>query len=102
MDHATMHRLMQVARAEAQASWRDGGVPVGAVLATEDGTVVARGHNRRVQSGDPTSHGETQCIRQAGQRHDWHQLTLVTTLSPCPMCAGTARALERRHRTAAA
>jgi creatinine deaminase len=58
MHPATMQRLMQVACAEAEASWRDGGVPVGAVLATEDGTVVARGHNQRVQSGDPTSHGE--------------------------------------------
>ena len=97
MDHATMQRLIQAACAEAQASWRDGGVPVGAVLATEDGTVVARGHNQRVQSGDPTSHGETQCIRHAGRRRDWHQLTLVTTLSPCPMCAGTAVLLGFRR-----
>ena len=55
--------------------------------AREDGTIVARGHNRRVQDGDPTSHGETQCIRNAGRRRDWRDLTLVTTLSPCPMCA---------------
>ena len=70
---------------------------MGAVLATEDGTVVARGHNQRVQSGDPTSHGETQCIRNAGRRRDWRQLTLVTTLSPCPMCAGTAVLLGFRR-----
>ena len=38
--------------------------------AREDGTIVARGHNRRVQDGDPTSHGETQCIRNAGRRRD--------------------------------
>lgn len=97
MHPATMQRLMQAACAEAQASWRDGGVPVGAGLATEDGTVVARGHNQRVQSGDPTSHGETQCIGNAGRRRDWHQLTLVTTLSPCPMCAGTAVLLGFRR-----
>ena len=88
---------MAEARAEAERSWNEGGIPVGAVLATEDGTVLARGHNQRVQSGDPTSHGETQCIRNAGRRRDWRQLTLVTTLSPCPMCAGTAVLLGFRR-----
>ena len=42
------------------------------------------------QNGDPTSHGETQCVRNAGRRRDWNNLTLVTTLSPCPMCSGLA------------
>ena len=88
MNRSTMEQLMQLARAEAELSWSEGGIPVGAVLAREDGTVVARGHNQRVQSGDPTSHGETQCIRNAGRRRDWRELTLVTTLSPCPMCSG--------------
>ena len=88
---------MRAASAEAEASWREGGIPVGAVLATEDGTVLARGHNQRVQRGDPTSHAETQCIRNAGRRRDWQQLTLVTTLSPCPMCAGTAVLLGFRR-----
>ena len=97
MDHQTQCTLMEAARAEAELSWREGGVPVGAVLATEDGTIVARGHNQRVQSGDPTSHGETQCIRNAGRRRDWRELTLVTTLSPCPMCAGTAVLLGFRR-----
>ena len=97
MDRSTMERLMAEARAEAERSWSEGGIPVGAVLATEDGTVVARGHNQRVQSGDPTSHGETQCIRNAGRRRDWRELTLVTTLSPCPMCAGTAVLLGFRR-----
>ena len=97
MDLDTRSALMQAARAEAELSWREGGVPVGAVLAREDGTIVARGHNQRVQSGDPTSHGETQCIRNAGRRRDWRDLTLVTTLSPCPMCAGTAVLLGFRR-----
>ena len=92
-----MELLMAEARAEAELSWGEGGIPVGAVLAREDGTVVARGHNQRVQSGDPTSHGETQCIRNAGRRRDWRDLTLVTTLSPCPMCAGTAVLLGFRR-----
>jgi len=60
------------------------------VLVNEDGEIVARGHNERVQSGDPTAHAEMVCIRRAGRRRDWRALTLVSTLSPCPMCSGTA------------
>jgi cytosine deaminase len=97
MDPTIDAALMQAAREEAERSWAEGGVPVGAVLAAADGTIVARGHNQRVQSGDPTSHGETQCIRNAGRRRDWRDLTLVTTLSPCPMCAGTAVLLGFRR-----
>ncbi|MBM5794325.1 MAG: nucleoside deaminase [Cyanobacteria bacterium K_DeepCast_0m_m1_088] len=92
-----MQQLMDAARQEAEQSWQEGGIPIGAVLAQEDGTIVARGHNQRVQNGDPTSHGETQCIRNAGRRRDWRELTLVTTLSPCPMCAGTAVLLGFRR-----
>ena len=97
MDQATMQVLLDAARQEAEQSWQEGGIPIGAVLAQEDGTIVARGHNQRVQNGDPTSHGETQCIRNAGRRRDWRELTLVTTLSPCPMCAGTAVLLGFRR-----
>lgn len=97
MDQHIKQGLMDQAKAEAELSWQQGGIPIGAVLAQEDGTVVARGHNQRVQNGDPTSHGETQCIRNAGRRRDWRELTLVTTLSPCPMCAGTAVLLGFRR-----
>lgn len=83
-------RLMDEALDQAQKSYDEGGLPIGAVLAQHDGTIVARGHNRRVQDGDPTSHGETDCIRNAGRRRDWRDLILVTTLSPCIMCSGTA------------
>ena len=58
--------------------------------------MVARGHNQRVQNGDPTSHGETQCIRNAGRRRDWDQLTLVTTLL-LPHVRGTAVLLGFRR-----
>ncbi len=75
---------------QAQKSWAEGGIPIGAVLVDATGQIVARGHNERVQSGDPTAHAEVVCIRQAGRRRDWHKLTLVSTLSPCPMCSGTA------------
>ena len=86
--------LMNAALAEAQKSYDEGGLPIGAVLADAQGQIVATGHNHRVQHGDPTSHGETDCIRNAGRRRDWHTLTLYTTLSPCVMCSGTALLLR--------
>jgi cytosine deaminase len=85
------HRaLLQDALQEAKTGLRDGGLPIGSVLADRAGRIVARGHNLRVQTGDPTAHAETVCIRNAGRRRDWHELTLVSTLSPCLMCTGTA------------
>ncbi len=81
--------LLQVALEEARTGLREGGLPIGSVLADKDGHVVARGHNLRVQTGDPTAHAETVCIRNAGRRRDWAELTLVSTLSPCIMCTGT-------------
>jgi cytosine deaminase len=82
--------LLQAAVQEAKTGLREGGLPIGSVLADRAGRIVARGHNLRVQSGDPTAHAETVCIRNAGRRRDWHELTLVSTLSPCIMCTGTA------------
>ena len=82
--------LLREALAEAKAGLAEGGLPIGSVLADEQGRVVARGHNLRVQSGDPTAHAEVACIRHAGRRRDWRRLTLVSTLSPCVMCTGTA------------
>jgi creatinine deaminase len=85
------HRaLLQEALQEAKNGLREGGLPIGSALADRAGRVVARGHNLRVQTGDPTAHAETVCIRNAGRRRDWHELTLVSTLSPCIMCTGTA------------
>lgn len=81
--------LLREAIAEARAGLREGGLPIGSVLADREGRVVARGHNLRVQSGDPTAHAETVCIRNAGRRRDWPELTLFSTLSPCIMCTGT-------------
>jgi creatinine deaminase len=83
------HALLLGALAEANAGLREGGLPIGSVLADRTGQIVARGHNLRVQSGDPTAHAETVCIRNAGRRRDWAELTLVSTLSPCIMCTGT-------------
>ena len=83
------HSLLREAVAEARRGLEEGGLPIGSVLADSAGHVIARGHNLRVQNGDPTAHAEVACIRNAGRRRDWHQLTLVSTLSPCVMCTGT-------------
>lgn len=80
-------RLLRAAYDEAKAGYDEGGLPIGAVL-VEDGRIIARGHNRRVQDGDPIAHGEMDCLRRAGRRRSYRGVTLYTTLSPCMMCAG--------------
>ena len=90
-DRATIDRVaLDAALGQAHKSLREGGIPIGSALVDSRGVVVALGHNQRVQSGDPTAHAETVCIRNAGRRRDWSTLTLASTLSPCAMCTGTA------------
>lgn len=79
--------FMRTAYAEAKIGYDEGGLPIGAVL-TENGEVIGRGHNRRVQEGDPIAHGEMDCLRRAGRRRGYGATTLYTTLSPCMMCTG--------------
>ena len=86
--------LLHEALSEARIGLSEGGLPIGSVLADAQGRIVARGHNLRVQSGDPTAHAEVVCIRDAGRRRDWRHLTLVSTLSPCIMCTGTSLLLR--------
>jgi cytosine/creatinine deaminase len=81
------HEMMAAALAQARESLAEGGVPVGAVLAA-GGSVIAAGHNERVQRGDPVAHGEIACLRNAGRRPSYADTTLYTTLSPCQMCTG--------------
>ena len=76
--------------AQAEKSWLEGGIPIGSTLVSKQGDIVARGHNMRVQSGDPTAHAEVVCFRNAGRRRDWNTLSLISTLSPCIMCTGTS------------
>ena len=92
MTSLTDHDRLALAAAleEARAGLAEGGIPIGSALIDSSGTIVARGHNLRVQTGDSTAHAETVCIRNAGRRRDWHTLTLASTLSPCAMCTGTA------------
>ena len=82
--------LVREAYLEALKGYQEGGLPIGSVLADASGRIVARGHNLRVQTGDPTAHAEVACLRAAGRRRDWPELTLVSSLSPCVMCTGTA------------
>jgi len=86
----TDQELLHEALEEARTGLGEGGLPIGSILADKQGQIVAGGHNLRVQSGDPTAHAETVCLRNAGRRRDWAELTLVSTLSPCIMCTGTA------------
>ena len=80
--------LFETALAEAQQGFDERGIPIGSIL-VEDGRIVGRGHNKRVQEGDAIAHGEMDCLRQAGRRRSYRNTTLFTTLSPCMMCSGT-------------
>jgi cytosine/creatinine deaminase len=80
--------MLRVARDEARTGYAEGGVPIGAALFAADGTLLGRGHNRRVQDDDPSAHAETTAFRAAGRRPSYRDTTMVTTLSPCWFCAG--------------
>ncbi len=83
--------MMREALAEAQAAAEAGDVPVGAVIVSSEGVVLARGRNRREAAQDPTAHAEIEALRAAANaRRDWHLngCTLFVTMEPCPMCAG--------------
>ena len=83
--------MLKVALAEAEAGRSEGGVPIGAALFSRDGALLGRGHNRRVQSGDPSLHAETDAFRQAGRRRSYRDTVMVTTLAPCWYCSGLVR-----------
>lgn len=81
-------KLLAVAIEEARLGLSQGGVPVGACLADRDGNILGRGHNQRVQQGDPTVHGETDAFRNAGRQRGYKNKIMVTTLAPCWYCTG--------------
>jgi cytosine deaminase len=83
--------MLEVALDEARLGHAEGGIPVGAALFTQDGTLISRGHNRRVQEGDPSIHGETDAFRRAGRQSSYRDLVMVTTLAPCWYCSGLVR-----------
>ncbi len=87
-DYDPDRAFLRAAYEQAVKSYEEGGLPIGAVM-VENGRIIARGHNQRVQRGDPTAHGEMDCLRNAGRRARYDGVTLYTTLSPCLMCSGT-------------
>jgi len=84
-----MDEFMAAAIAEAEAGLAEGGIPIGSVV-VHDGTIVGRGHNRRIQQGSAILHGEMDALERTGRRPAafYRECTLYTTLSPCPMCSG--------------
>ncbi|MFC5286274.1 nucleoside deaminase [Actinokineospora guangxiensis] len=86
-----MDPMLAIAVEEARTGLAAGGIPIGAALIGPDGEVWGRGHNRRVQDGDPSAHGETSAFRAAGRRRTYRGATMVTTLSPCWYCSGLIR-----------
>lgn len=83
--------MLAVALAEARKGLAEGGIPIGAAIFDETGKLIGSGHNRRVQNGDPSLHGETDAFRNAGRQRSYRELIMVTTLAPCWYCSGLIR-----------
>lgn len=84
-------KMLGVAIQEARQGLQEGGVPIGAALFDRRGNLLGRGHNRRVQEGDPSVHGETDAFRKAGRQRTYRDKIMVTTLAPCWYCSGLVR-----------
>jgi len=82
-------QFLQAAIDEAKTGWDEGGIPIGSVL-VRDGKIIGRGHNKRVQDGDPVTHAEIDCLRNAGRIGNYADTVLYSTLMPCYLCAGAA------------
>jgi cytosine/creatinine deaminase len=72
---------------EAMLGMKEGGLPIGSVL-VRNGQIIGRGHNRRVQRGDPMAHAEIDCLTQAGRQKTYKDTILYSTLMPCFLCSG--------------
>jgi cytosine/creatinine deaminase len=91
MSHPDYDQLLRIAIEEAEIGLSEGGIPIGAALFSGAGEVLGRGHNRRVQHGDPSAHGETDAFRNAGRQPRYDDKILATTLAPCWYCSGLIR-----------
>jgi len=80
---------MQAAIEEARSGLAEGGIPIGSVI-VHDGNIIGAGHNRRVQQGSCTLHGEMDALENAGRQAAsvYRESVIYTTLSPCSMCSG--------------
>ncbi len=83
--------FLETAIEEAQCGLAESGIPIGAALFDNAGKLLGRGHNRRVQEGDPSAHGETDAFRRAGRQKSYRDKIMVTTLAPCWYCSGMIR-----------
>jgi creatinine deaminase len=86
--------FLAVALEEARTGLTEGGIPIGAALFDRQGKLLGRGHNRRVQDGDASTHAETAAFRNAGRRRHYADCVMVTTLSPCWYCSGLIRQFQ--------
>lgn len=92
MDSRVNPRIMlEAALREARYGLAEGGIPIGAAIFASDGQLLGAGHNRRVQHGDPSAHGETDAFKNAGRQRSYADLIMVTTLAPCWYCSGLIR-----------
>ena len=82
-----MDKFMQAAIDEAKLGLKEGGIPIGSVL-VRDGKIIGQGHNKRVQNGDPVTHAEIDCLRNAGRLGSFRDTVLYSTLMPCYLCSG--------------
>ena len=87
-DAPDVQTMLAVALEEARLGLAEGGIPIGAALFDRSGTLLGRGHNRRVQENDPSVHGETDAFRKAGRQRRYQDTIMVTTLAPCWYCSG--------------
>ena len=91
MNRADYLKLLETAMDEARRGLAEGGIPIGAALFDNTGKLLGSGHNRRVQDGDPSAHGETDAFRKAGRHKSYRDKVMVTTLAPCWYCSGLIR-----------
>jgi creatinine deaminase len=85
------HVMLSIALAEARKGLAEGGIPIGAAIFDDRGTLLGSGRNRRVQNNDPSLHAETDAFRNAGRQRSYRKLTMVSTLAPCWYCSGLIR-----------
>ena len=90
-NRADYEQMLKVAVEEARQGLAEGGIPIGAALFNRQGTLLGRGHNRRIQENDPSIHGETDAFRRAGRQRTYRDKIMVTTLAPCWYCSGLVR-----------
>jgi len=91
MDRAKYLTMLEAAIEEARRGLAEGGIPIGGALFDREGKLLGKGHNRRVQEGDPSAHGETDAFRKAGRQRSYRDKIIVTTLAPCWYCSGLIR-----------